>query len=66
MKTFKSHFTIFAMWFLPEWFVRWLPPSFHEAVERHVYDGLTRAEWFAKSVREMQAAQVSSPAKGES
>ena len=58
MSTFKGRTAIFALWFLPEWLVRWMPQSFTEAVEREVYDGLTRAEWFEKSIREMQAANA--------
>ena len=58
MSTFKGRTAIFALWFLPEWLVRWMPQSFTEAAERHVYDGLTRAEWFDKSIREMQAVNA--------
>jgi len=55
MSTIKGRAALLALWFLPEWM---LPPSVHEAAERQVYDGLTRAEWFEKSIREMQAANA--------
>lgn len=65
MSTLKGRAAILALWFLPDFIIRWLPPSFGEAVEREVYDGLTRAEWFAKSIREMQATPVSRNAESE-
>ena len=57
MSTFKGRMAILALWLLPDWFVRWLPPSFHETVEREVYDGLTRNEWFQVQVDEIHEAQ---------
>lgn len=70
MRTVKGHAAMMALWFLPAWLVRLMPPSFHEAVEREVYDGLTRHEWFVAQVAELQAvnarkaALVSGSAKG--
>ncbi len=54
MSTFKGRMAVLSLWLLPDWLVRWLPPSYRETVEREVYDGLTRHEWFEKSVRELQ------------
>jgi hypothetical protein len=58
VSTFKGRAAVFALWFLPSWIVRWLPPSFRETVEREVFDGLTRAAWFEAQVREIQAANM--------
>jgi hypothetical protein len=67
VSTFKGRFAILSLWVLPGWLVRWLPSSFHETVEREVYDGLTRQEWFEAQVRDIQAApftRVDSPKGG--
>jgi hypothetical protein len=58
VSTFKGQAAIFALWFLPGWIVRWMPRSFIEAVEREVYDGLTRHEWFEARVRELHEANA--------
>ena len=55
MSAIKGRAALLALWFLPDWM---LPPSVREAAERQVYDGLTRAEWFDKSIREMQAVNA--------
>jgi hypothetical protein len=51
MSTFKGRMAVLSLWFLPDWFVRWLPPAYRETIEREVYDGLTRHEWFTEQVR---------------
>lgn len=33
-------------WLVPDFFVRFLPPWITDNIERAVYDGLTRHEWF--------------------
>ncbi len=43
-------------WLVPGWCVRWLPPWVTDNVERAVYDGFTRAEWFAEQVRQFEMA----------
>jgi hypothetical protein len=44
-----------SLWTLLPWFVpmRLLPASWAENVERAVYDGMTRAEWFRAQVIEI-------------
>ena len=55
MSTFKGRAAMFALWVLPEFILEHMPPSFNEAVEREVYDGMTRHEWFVARVKELQA-----------
>jgi hypothetical protein len=51
----KGRMVLAALWVLPEWIFDRLPTSFHAAVEREIYDGLTEREWFDKALRELQA-----------
>lgn len=48
-----------SLWTLVPWVVpmRFLPPRIAENVERAVYDGLTRTEWFEQEVQRINAAQ---------
>jgi hypothetical protein len=64
MKQVSKWWTL-VPWLVPDCLVRWLPPWVAENVERAVYDGLTRAEWFRAQIDEYHAAQRSRPTAGE-
>jgi len=63
VSTLKGRMAVIALWFFPDWIVRWFPPSFSEVVEREVYDGLTRHEWFMAQIAEMQALNAKQAAE---
>lgn len=51
-----------SWWTLLPWIVpmRFLPRAWAENVERAVYDGFTRHEWFEEQVRQLHEAQRNS------
>ncbi len=51
-----------SLWTLVPWVVpmRFLSTSIAANVERAVYDGLTRSEWFRQEIRRLHAAQMPS------
>lgn len=54
---------IWLVWIVPMWLWRYLPPWVGENVERAVYDGFTRHEWFEDQVRQFHDVQRPSEAK---
>jgi hypothetical protein len=60
-----SHWWIALVWILPDFLVPLLPTWVTDNIERAVYDGYTRDEWFTEQVRQVdesmaRARQVSS------
>jgi hypothetical protein len=57
MKRVSTLWTL-VPWFVPDFLVRFVPPWIWENVERAVYGGMTRAEWFQNEVDQFHAAQA--------